>query len=241
MARPNGSNSGVDFSALLAQSKERQQRLNELAKQHGDIQKRRQQLDREEAEFMKEVQSLGLGGTFAPSRPARQPKNDGNKNKGKKGDDKPQQRQQKPQKRQSNGNGANGNGGQRGPSLYSVLLTVLPNSTEDGITKDEIAKRVAGEGYKSAAANPKVVIGQTLGGSNHFKNVGRGVWRLSKLGERARDKMFANAVNTASQGDTGTPPQSATPAQQQDAQPAVNSPDDAEARLAQTNAAAQPA
>jgi hypothetical protein len=224
----------------MQQQNERAARLKELGKRHGDLQKARQQLDKDEAAFMKEVQSLGLGNTFsAPSRPARQPhqtpkatrQTKGDGNKGKQSKQQPRQ-----QKRAANGSKSKGNGGNgtRGVPLHNILLTVLPANNEDSITKDEIATRVSGEGYTSKASNPKVVIGQALGASNHFTNTGRGLWKLSKLGERARDKMFSSAVTDAAKD---TKANVAAPAPQTDAAPVAASPDSAEARLAQTNAA----
>jgi hypothetical protein len=238
MAR-NGQNSGgvVDFGSLLQQSNERAARLKELGKRHGELQKARAQLDKDEASFMKEVQSLGLGNSFATSRPARQqPKatrKPANKGEGKTKTAKPQAKAQK----RSNGSKNKGNGnGQRGVPLHNILLTVLPASTEDSITKDEIATRVTGEGYTSKAANPKVVIGQALGASNHFTNTGRGLWRLSKLGERARDKMFSSAVNDAAKDTAASTPAPTVAA------PAPAPAQSAEERLAATAAAAdQPA
>jgi hypothetical protein len=249
MARGNGSNSGavLDFNSLMQQQNERAARLKELGKRHGDLQKARQQLDKDEAAFMKEVQSLGLGNAFsAPSRPARQPRQTAKAQSKGKGDGNKGKQQSKPQpkaqKRAANGTKQKGNGGNgtRGVPLHNILLTVLPANNEDSITKDEIASRVSGEGYTSKASNPKVVIGQALGASNHFTNTGRGLWKLSKLGERARDKMFASAVSDAAK-DTNATAAVSTPApvaaQPVAAQP-VASADTAEDRLAQTNAAA---
>jgi hypothetical protein len=157
MAR-NGQNSGgvVDFGSLLQQSNERAARLKELGKRHGELQKARAQLDKDEASFMKEVQSLGLGNSFATSRPARQqPKatrKPANKGEGKTKTAKPQAKAQK----RSNGSKNKGNGnGQRGVPLHNILLTVLPASTEDSITKDEIATRVYRRGLHLQGGEPE--------------------------------------------------------------------------------------
>lgn len=220
MAR-NGSTSVIDFDSILQQSAERATRLKELGKQHDVLQKARQQLDKDEAAFMTEIQSLGLGKVFKATRQTAKAATKGDKASAKTG----AKRGRKPK---TEGDG-------RSMPLHDVLLTVMPASEAEGISKDDIVTLVAGEGYISKATDPKVVIGQALGKSNHFSNPARGQWRLTKLGERARDKLFETAVEdaagTAKAAQTATNP---APVAQAPATPAMT----AEERLAQTNAAA---
>lgn len=182
MAKQNGSNSGtLDIGSFVKTQQSNLTRLAKLAEQKAKVDEKAAVVLAEQAEIQDQINAI-MGVKVAS--PVAKPTN-GKASK---------PAATKATKATSNGTGngrgrrGNGNGGQ---SMNDVLLSVLPSNSEDGISKDEIATRIAAAGYTSNSTDPKIVIGQALGKSRDFQNVSRGIWRLSKFGEAAKAKLMA--------------------------------------------------
>jgi hypothetical protein len=152
-----------DVIELANKASDRAARLQKIAKSLDVIKKQRNALDVQEANLIAEAKD------FSTKKPAQR---------------RPVVKKATPSKKAARATS------KTGETLPQILLRIVPGSKEEAVNKDELAARVAAEGYKSASGDPKVVIGQTLGKSDLFKSPARGLWQRSPKG----DKVFAEVV-----------------------------------------------
>jgi hypothetical protein len=150
-------------------------RLVKLNKRIELVNGRIESLETKRTELMDTVNAL-RSGTSVPARAARKARKTGNG-----------------RKTQAARKGAGRPKGSLSPkSLTAVLLKVAPASGATAVDKDALVKAVEKTGYKSKAADLKVVIGQALSGkAGLFAAPERGLWRRTKAGDEKADELSA--------------------------------------------------